>query len=606
MKGANTIRLDAVVLGGVAVTRRRDPDDSTQRSQSGEQALGNVGPYRLLAELGEGGMGVVYEALQGHPLRRRVALKLIKRGMDTRKVVARFESERQALAMMNHPNIAKVLDAAESEDGRPYFVMELVRGSPLNEYCDEQKLTIRARLELFIEVCSAVQHAHQRGVIHRDLKPSNVLVTVCDGRVVPKIIDFGIAKATTQPLTSQSLLTEFGQFIGTPEYMSPEQAAVDCRDIDTRTDVYALGVVLYELLSGTTPCGSQLRTPDLTELRRRIQTNDALRPSSLVGALKDRSEVSRSRKAEPRELTRLLRGDLDWIVLKALEKDRERRYGSVAELGADVRRHLDDRPVKASPPSLRYRVSKFARRHRTYLGFALAISILGVGLAVALGFIVMQERRLLKLVAQLPPETQEVLLMGMGVKADDLARVTGMIKQLEDADRAEVQKPVEVLSALNLRPGERVADIGAGSGYFTVPIAQLVEPSGHVWAVEIEPAMLEFLGKRLKLEGIQNVRLSLVPTDDPQLPPGSVDTVLMVDTFRLIENRPQYAEKLRSALAPGGRVVIIDERPRDPPLENSGLIPRSVVDEAMALAGFTPVKSHNVLPRQYFVEYGLR
>jgi serine/threonine protein kinase len=252
-------------------------------------------------------MGVVYEALQIRPLRRRVALKVIKRGMDTNKVTARFESERQALALMTHTNIAKVLDAGETEDGRPYFVMELVRGVRLDEYCDNKRLTIRERLELFLEVCAAVHHAHQRGVIHRDIKPSNMLVAVCDGKAIPKIIDFGIAKATTEPLTNHSMLTEIGQFIGTPEYMSPEQAAVDCLDIDVRTDVYSLGVVLYQLLSGSTPGESKLNTPDLGELRQRIQTRDARRPSSQVSTLENSAEVLRPWRRIASAATRQLR-----------------------------------------------------------------------------------------------------------------------------------------------------------------------------------------------------------------------------------------------------------------------------------------------------------
>jgi len=568
--------------------------------------LRRVGPYRLLAELGEGGMGVVYEALQARPLRRRVALKLIKRGMDTEKVVARFESERQALALMNHPGIAKVLDAAETEDGRPYFVMELVRGLPLNKHCDARRFTIPQRLDVFLDVCSAVHHAHQRGVIHRDLKPSNILVTDTDDKSVPKIIDFGIAKATTHSLTDRSLLTEHGQFVGTPEFMSPEQASSDCQDIDIRTDVYSLGVALYELLTGTTPFATALRTSDLGEMRRRIQTEDARRPSQRVTTLDDRRSVSHRRQSTERELARRLNGDLDWIVLKALEKDRERRYGTVAEFATDIRRHLDDLPVEASPPSMAYRIRKFVRRHRTGLTFGAAMAVLVAGLAVAVGVILAQERRIKRMVDQLEPGQQEVLLMGMGLEGDALDRLTQTVSRLENVDRAESQRPVAVLSALNIRTGERVADIGAGSGYFTVPISQIVGSSGQVWALDVDQGMLDFLDKRLRLQDIANVRLLQVPPDDPRLPTASIDTVLLVDTYRYLGDRTAYAEKLRMALAPGGRVVVIDEMPQPGSSHDSMIIPRSTVDEEMAAAGFRPARSHEVLPHQYFVEYELR
>ena len=283
-----------------------------------------IGPYKLLEQIGEGGMGIVYMAEQTQPVRRKVAMKIIKPGMDTKQVIARFEAERQALAMMDHPNIAKVLDAGATESGRPYFVMELVRGIPITEYCDQHRLSIPERLDLFMRVCQAVQHAHQKGIIHRDIKPGNVLVTSLDGVPVPRIIDFGIAKATGQSLTEKTLFTGFAQLIGTPLYMSPEQAEMSAVDIDTRSDIYSLGVLLYELLTGTTPFDRDtFRTAALDEIRRMIREDEPPKPSTRLGALgATLTTVSENRQTDSRKLDRSLRGELDWIVMKALEKDR--------------------------------------------------------------------------------------------------------------------------------------------------------------------------------------------------------------------------------------------------------------------------------------------
>jgi serine/threonine protein kinase len=392
----------------------------------GERPGDQIGPYKLLEQIGEGGMGLVFMAEQTKPLRRRVALKIIKPGLDTRAVIARFEAERQALALMDHPNIAKIFDAgttgemrnaefgmrsAESgpfpseiphsafplphSTGRPYFVMELVRGAPITDYCTGRGLSLRERLELFIAVCDAVQHAHQKGVIHRDLKPTNILVSQTDTAPVPKVIDFGVAKATaSQTLTDKTLFTAFSQIIGTPLYMSPEQADVGNQDVDTRSDVYSLGVVLYELLTGTTPFDSErLRSVGHDEMRRIIREEEPPKPSTraTTAAVAAAAASTVAAKPQPREAVdnSALRGDLDWIVMKALEKDRRRRYESPSALGDDIRRHLSNEVVEARRPSHRYVMQRFARRHRATLTGLAAIalilvtaSVVGVLLAV--------------------------------------------------------------------------------------------------------------------------------------------------------------------------------------------------------------------------------
>ena len=332
----------------------------------GAEASGTViGRYKLLQPIGEGGMGTVFMAEQTHPVRRTIALKLIKAGMDSRQVLARFGAERQALALMDHPNIAKVFDAGTTDDGRPYFVMELVKGIPITKFCDERRLTLRERLELAIPVCQAVQHAHQKGIIHRDIKPSNVLIALYDGKPVPKVIDFGVAKATGPRLTDQTLYTEFGAVVGTLEYMSPEQAELNQLDIDTRSDIYSLGVLLYELLTGSTPLErKQLKEVLFLELLRVIREDESPRPSMRLSTTEELPSIAACRHVEPRKLSGLVRGELDWIVMKALEKDRDRRYETANGLAADLRRYLDDEPVQACPPSAWYRCRKFTRRNK--------------------------------------------------------------------------------------------------------------------------------------------------------------------------------------------------------------------------------------------------
>jgi non-specific serine/threonine protein kinase/serine/threonine-protein kinase len=365
-------------------TRGEEPLTETPRQ---------IGPYRLLEKLGEGGMGEVWLAEQTEPVQRRVALKVIKQGMDTKQVVARFEAERQALAMMDHPAVAKVFDAGATPEGRPYFAMEHVHGVPITEFCDRHKLSNRERLELFMQVCEGVQHAHQKAIIHRDLKPTNVLVATQDGNRLPKIIDFGVAKATAQKLTEQTVYTQMGVLIGTPEYMSPEQAEMTGEDVDTRTDVYSLGVILYELLVGALPFDSkELRSDGFEGLRKKIREEEPHKPSTRLSTLGDRStESAKLRRVDLPTLQRQLRGDLDWITMKALEKDRTRRYGSPMELGADVERHLNHQPVLASPPSTAYRARKFVRRHRLGVGVTAAAVLVLVAFAVTMA---VQARRI--------------------------------------------------------------------------------------------------------------------------------------------------------------------------------------------------------------------
>lgn len=346
------------------------------------EAPGNkIGRYELLEKLGEGGMATVYLAEQSEPVHRKVALKIIKWGMDTKSVIARFEAERQALAMMDHPNIARVLDGGATDTGRPYFVMELVKGTSITEYCDKSNLNTRERLDLFIQICHAVQHAHQKGIIHRDLKPSNVMVAVHDDRPVPKVIDFGIAKATDQRLTEKTFFTRQSQMIGTPAYMSPEQAEMSEQGVDTRTDIYSLGVLLYELLTGTTPFDAEkLRTASYPEMQRIICEEEPTRPSTkLSGLTGTLAQIAAHRQTTPESLGKQIRGDLDWIVMKALEKDRTRRYETAHALAEDIQRHINNEPILAAPPGAIYLLRKYCRRHRSRIVAATVAVLLLLG-----------------------------------------------------------------------------------------------------------------------------------------------------------------------------------------------------------------------------------
>jgi serine/threonine protein kinase/tetratricopeptide (TPR) repeat protein len=371
-----------------AVARSSGSSDKDRLSAAVEVHGTMIGRYKLLQKIGEGGCGVVYMAGQEEPVRRRVALKIIKLGMDTKSVIARFEAERQALALMDHPNIAKVHDAGATETGRPYFVMELVRGVKITDYCDEKNLSTQERLDLFVQVCHAVKHAHQKGIIHRDLKPSNILVNIVDGQPVPKVIDFGIAKATNdQRLTDKTVFTAFEQFIGTPAYMSPEQAEISGVDVDTRSDIYSLGVLLYELLTSKTPFDAkELLQAGLDEMRRTIREREPARPSTRVSTLggEELTSTAKRRGLEAPKLINTLRGDLDWIVMKCLEKDRARRYETANGLAQDIERHLNDEPVVASPPGNLYRIQKLVHRNKLLFaaaGAVLLALILGLGLS---------------------------------------------------------------------------------------------------------------------------------------------------------------------------------------------------------------------------------
>jgi serine/threonine protein kinase len=394
-----------------------------------------IGPYKLLQQIGEGGMGMVYMAEQEEPVRRKVALKIIKPGMDSQQVIARFEAERQALAMMDCQNIAKVFDAGATDTSRPYFVMELVHGVPITQFCDDNQLTPRERLELFVPVCQAIQHAHHKGIIHRDIKPSNVLVTLYDDKPVPKVIDFGVAKAIEQRLTEKTLFTQFGMLVGTFEYMSPEQAEMNALGVDTRSDIYSLGVLLYELLTGTTPLQRErLREAALEELVRWIKEEEPPRPSVRLSSSDTLPKIAAARKTEPAKLSKLVRGEIDWIVMKALEKDRNRRYEIASSFAADVERYLHDEPVQACPPSAVYRFGKFARRNKRVAAMAsFLFAMLVVGLAV-LGVSYVQVQHALQEKTH-TAYLQSIALAGREWSANNLGRM----EQLLDACPAELR-----------------------------------------------------------------------------------------------------------------------------------------------------------------------
>jgi tRNA A-37 threonylcarbamoyl transferase component Bud32/tetratricopeptide (TPR) repeat protein len=418
-----------------------------------DEKLGTrIGRYKLLQKIGEGGGGVVYMAEQEQPVRRRVALKIIKLGMDTKSVIARFEAERQALAMMDHQNIARVFDAGATETGRPYFVMELVRGVKITEYCDQNHLDTRHRLDLFIQICRAIQHAHQKGIIHRDIKPSNVLVTLHDGVPVPKVIDFGIAKATEMRLTDKTFFTAYEQIIGTPAYMSPEQAEMSGLDIDTRSDIYSLGVLLYELLTGRTPFDpKKLLQHGLDAMRRTLREQEPQRPSTMVTTLQgtELTTTAEHRQAAPPKLVSLLRGDLDWIVMKALEKDRKRRYETANGLAMDIQRYLNSEPVAARPPSRLYRFQTLVRRNKIIFiaGGAVAAALI-IGLSTSTWLFFMEKAARQRAVAAEQQaelaRANEAQLRRLAETREKITQATVLLNEdrFDDADKLIGQVPI--------------------------------------------------------------------------------------------------------------------------------------------------------------------
>jgi non-specific serine/threonine protein kinase/serine/threonine-protein kinase len=472
-----------------------------------------------MQQVGEGGMGQVWLAEQTRPVRRQVALKIIKAGMDSAQVIARFEAERQALALMDHPSIARVFDAGTTSQGRPYFAMEYVKGEPITAYCDRYRLNTKERLALFIGVCEGVQHAHQKGIIHRDLKASNVLVTVQDDHPVPKIIDFGVAKATTGHLAERTIFTEFGVLIGTPEYMSPEQADLTGLDIDTRTDVYSLGVLLYELLTGALPFdGKTLRERALDEIRRTIREVDPPRPSTRVTQLGQTGvAAARSRHTEPGRLVSELKGDLDWITMRALEKDRTRRYATANALAADVRRHLDDEPVTAGPPSTVYRTQKFVRRHRLGVGAAATLAVVLVAFAATMA---VQARR----IARERDHTSR--------EAETARQVSAFLVGL-----FEVSRPSEAVS--NSTTAREILDAGA----------QRIQQSLKAQP-EIQATLMSTMGDAYRSLGLyksaeslhdQTLRLQR-QIHGPQSPEAAASMVLLADA---LERQAKYQDAER-------------------------------------------------------------
>lgn len=435
------------IIGGLKSTINSGAQENSTEAEANDKNIGSrIGPYKVLQKIGEGGCGGVYMAEQEKPVRRRIALKIIKLGMDTKNVIARFESERQALAMMDHPNIARVLDAGTTDTGRPYFVMELIHGINILEYCDKNGLDTRSRLELFVQACNAIQHAHQKGIVHRDIKPSNILVTSHDGVPVPKVIDFGIAKAMTEPLTDKTLFTTYGCFIGTPAYMSPEQAEFSGLDVDTRSDIYSLGVLLYELLTGRPPFDhNDLISSGLDEMRRTLREREPHRPSTKLKTFsaEELTATAARRNVGSSQLKSLLNGDLDWIVMKALEKDRRRRYETANGLAMDVARFLNNEPIVARPPSKWYRLQKLAQRNRTVFLAGGIVTLVMLGWIGTSTWLLFKEKEAREFAVEAGRQTE-------------LARQNETRLRLEADARAEIARATLMVNRGKLREAEEL------------------------------------------------------------------------------------------------------------------------------------------------------
>jgi len=516
-----------------------------------------VGHYRLLDRLGEGGCGIVYLAEQMEPVRRRVALKIIRLGMDTENVVARFEMERQALAMMDHPNIARVYDAGATSSGRPFFVMQWVEGEKITDFCDKKRLDIRQRVELFTRVCLAIQHAHQKGVIHRDIKPSNIIVMDCDGVAVPKVIDFGVAKATTESPGENSTFTEAGQFIGTPAYMSPEQAGDVRMDVDTRCDIYALGALLYELLTGLPPFDpKELQELEVSEIRRILREVDPREPSARVAAMEpaDLRETAASRSCEPHKLPSLLRGDLDRIVMMAMEKDRQHRYGSADALAADLWRYLHDEPVMARPSSRRYRLRRLVRRNKVVFAagsMVLATLIAGLGTST---WMFLREKQARHAQMRLRSETEaaravETQLRGQAEAREACAQAAVKLSygQIEQADL--------LLAAI---PNDRVpSSLEAADAFRKVG-------EWHRQAGRIQQAAERFTALAAAISAADNADLNKISTD---VLPAAVTTCEVADWPRYEQVRRVAIERFGATQNPIVAEQILKActlRPADP------------------------------------------